>query len=500
MPQSFRTCLTVIITFTNLLHADALHVAASETGVTAATDFQWRMRTQTRVGNPAESRWQRDIREETWSAESTAFIVCDVWDKHHCLNAVRRLEEFAPRLNAVLQEARRRGAVIIHSPSDCMAANEGHPSRMRAQQTPTAAHVPPDTPHWCSRIPAEELAVYPIDQSDGGQDDDPTEHAAWAAELTALGRNPGMPWKAQSSLIEVDSQQDYISDRGDEVWNILESRGIRNVVLTGVHTNMCVLGRPFGLRQMVRNGRHVVLMRDMTDSMYNPQSWPYVDHFTGNDLIISHVERYVCPTVTSDQVLGGIPFRSKSDLRTDMDIMQIPTGSQTPESLKSQWSVVKLPGTWSDVIGSRIRPEAAGIWYRCTLRLSDTWLGGQDAAVTLIPPEHSHVSAWLNGNPLTATDTAAVKEPQKSTRLSATAIRFTLPASQIAMNDANLFVVQIQPRVADDQLMQPPVLSSGSSTFSLAGRWQVRQGDDASFSNIPLPSRFGTSTDIIFEP
>ena len=133
----------------------------------------------------------------------------------------------------------------------------------------------------------------------------PQEHAVWAAELTALGRNPAMPWKMQSSLIEIDSEHDFISDKGDEVWNILHSRRIQNVILVGVHTNMCVLGRPFGLRQMVRSGKNVVLMRDMTDCMYNPESWPYVDHFTGNDLIVSHVERFVCPTITSDQILGG---------------------------------------------------------------------------------------------------------------------------------------------------------------------------------------------------
>ena len=40
----------------------------------------------------------------------------------------------------------------------------------------------------------------------------------------------------------------------------------------GVHTNMCVLGRPFGLRQMAKNGKNVVLMRDMTDTMYNPRA------------------------------------------------------------------------------------------------------------------------------------------------------------------------------------------------------------------------------------
>ena len=35
---------------------------------------------------------------------------------------------------------------------------------------------------------------------------------------------------------------------------------------------MCVLGRPFGIRQMVHLGKNVALMRDMTDTMYNPET------------------------------------------------------------------------------------------------------------------------------------------------------------------------------------------------------------------------------------
>jgi hypothetical protein len=76
---------------------------------------------------------------------------------------------------------------------------------------------------------------------------------------------------------------------------------------------MCVLGRPFGLRQMAKNGRDVVLMRDMTDTMYNPARSPHVSHFAGTELMVEHVEKYVCPTITSDQVLGGAPFRFKGD-------------------------------------------------------------------------------------------------------------------------------------------------------------------------------------------
>ena len=57
-----------------------------------------------------------------------------------------------------------------------------------------------------------------------------------------------------------------------ENWNLLEARGIENVMILGVHTNMCVLGRPFGLRQMAHNGKNVVLVRDLTDTMYNSRS------------------------------------------------------------------------------------------------------------------------------------------------------------------------------------------------------------------------------------
>ncbi len=85
------------------------------------------------------------------------------------------------------------------------------------------------------------------------------------------------------------------------------------MLLVGVHTNMCVLGRPFGLRNMARNGKNVLLVRDLTDSMYNPASWPYVNHFRGTPLVVEHIEHRVCATTTSDQLLGGEPFRFKGD-------------------------------------------------------------------------------------------------------------------------------------------------------------------------------------------
>ena len=81
----------------------------------------------------------------------------------------------------------------------------------------------------------------------------------------------------------------------------------------GLHTNMCVLVRPFSIGQLVYEGQNVLLMRDMTDTMYNSRQRPFVSHFRGTDLIIEHIERYWCPTITSANFVDDRPFNFKAD-------------------------------------------------------------------------------------------------------------------------------------------------------------------------------------------
>lgn len=317
----------VAITLGLPLKSDVL--GAAETGPMELT-----LRSRTELPG-VEGVYRTVERVRTWAPEETAVIVCDMWDLHHGLNATRRGAELAPRMDEVLREARHRGATIIHAPSSCMAAYEGHPARNRAIQIPRSESLPPGISEWCDRIPAEEGGEYPIDQSDGGEDDDPAEHAAWAEKLASMGRDPRAPWSSQTSRIQIDSEHDFISDSGEEIWSILEDRAIDNVILLGVHTNMCVLGRPFGLRQMAKNGKNVVLMRDMTDTMYNPARPPYVSHYTGTDRIIEHIEKFVCPTITSNQLIGGEPFRFQDDRRPHVVFLVAEDEYETEQTLPS---------------------------------------------------------------------------------------------------------------------------------------------------------------------
>ena len=238
-----------------------------------------------------------------WEPKQTAMIICDMWNEHWCKGATRRVAELAPYMNEVVSKARNKGVLIIHAPSGTVKAYADHPARKRAQDAPQAANLPEGIDKWCNWISEKEKADYPIDQSDGGCDCEPT-----------CKQGPPWPWKSQIDTIEI-SDEDAISDSGVEIWNLLEQQGIKNVILMGVHTNMCVLGRPFGLRNMARFGKNVVLMRDLTDTMYNSKMRPVVNHFTGTDLIVEHIENYVCPTITSTVLTGRPQFCFKKDKR-----------------------------------------------------------------------------------------------------------------------------------------------------------------------------------------
>ena len=240
--------------------------------------------------------WEQVTNAAAWDAKATAVVICDMWDQHWCKAATARVAEMAPRMNQVVAELRRRGVLIIHCPSDTMKFYEGWPGRKLAQSAP-AAPVKKPLAGWCN-LDATKEPPLPIDDSDGGCDDSPQckEASPWRHEISTIKIRPG----------------DAITD-SVEAYNLMRQRGITNVIVMGVHQNMCVLGRPFSIRQMVYQGQNVVLMRDLTDSMYNHRRKPFVDHFTGNDLVTWHIEKYWCPTITSDQILGGHPFRFAAD-------------------------------------------------------------------------------------------------------------------------------------------------------------------------------------------
>ena len=271
--------------------------AAADAGGTLTVDVRYRGEIP-----DSDGAYRVFCERQQWAPGETAIIICDMWDRHWCQGATRRVGELGPVMDRVVSLARDRGVLIIHAPSGTVGHYESHPARRRAMHAPKAASLPAGIASWCHwKDETEKTVGYPIDHTDGGCDCRPP-------------CEQGSPWRRQVEAIGI-AEADAISDSGVEIWNLLEQRGIRNVILMGVHTNMCVLGRPFGLRNLAKAGKNVVLMRDLTDTMYNPRRRPEVSHFTGTDLVVEHVEKYVCPTITSTVLTGRPPFRFSNDRR-----------------------------------------------------------------------------------------------------------------------------------------------------------------------------------------
>jgi nicotinamidase-related amidase len=230
-------------------------------------------------------------RSVDWNVAETAIIVCDMWDDHHCKIAAQRVGVMAPRMNQVLTAARDRGVMIIFAPSETMNIYAGSPYRKRMEQA-RPAEPPVPIANRCDRDAASEPKTLPVDTKLDCDD----------CELGPVVRRHTRQ-HAGLDIIGFDG----ISDSGQEIYNFCEQLGIKNIVLMGVHTNYCILARPFGIRQQLKLGKNVVLARDLTDALYDPREPPYVSHARGTEIVVEHIETYLCPSILSVDLTRVVP-------------------------------------------------------------------------------------------------------------------------------------------------------------------------------------------------
>jgi len=242
-------------------------------------DLNLRTRVETFKGSGI---WDEVMIRKSFATWQTAILICDMWDKHWCRGATERVTAMAPVMNSVIEVARRNGVQIIHSPSETMGFYVNAPQRQRIVDMPCV-----NTPKSLEMPTPPSL---PIDDSDGGCD---TGEKPWFRA-----------WTRQHPAITIMGD-DVISDDGLQIYNFIRQRDIGNLIMMGVHTNMCILNRSFGIKQMTMWGIRCILVRDLTDSMYNPERSPHVDHEIGTELVIEYIEKYWCPSTTSDDLMAS---------------------------------------------------------------------------------------------------------------------------------------------------------------------------------------------------
>jgi nicotinamidase-related amidase len=255
-------------------------LAVTLTGTALAGDLRLPLRSRVEAFK-GSNVWEEVQFNATLPIPHTAVLICDMWDRHWCSGASQRVAALALKMAPVIEAARAAGVRIIHAPSETMEFYKDWPQR---QFMLRIAGIEPPVPLGLTDPPL------PIDDSGGGCDTGGAFYKAWTREIAAL------PMGAD----------DVISDDGPQIYSYLQQRGIRNLLVMGVHVNMCVLNRSFAIKKMTNWGIRCVLVRDLTDSMYNPKDRPYVEHDRGTELVVEHIERYWCPSAVSADLMQAI--------------------------------------------------------------------------------------------------------------------------------------------------------------------------------------------------
>ena len=230
--------------------------------------------------------WHEVGLQKSLPTEKTAVLICDMWDKHWCSGATQRVNALVLKMAPFLESARKQGIQIIHAPSETMDFYKDAPQRKRIL---AVGKIDPPAP---LSLPDPPL---PIDDKRGGCDTPDQFYKAWTREHPGLRIDPS----------------DVISDNGAEIYSFLRERDIRTLLVMGVHANMCILNRSFAIKRMTALGIRCILVRDLTDAMYNPQDPPNVSHDAGTQLVIEYIEKYWGPTTTSADFLRAFSHLPK---------------------------------------------------------------------------------------------------------------------------------------------------------------------------------------------
>ena len=150
------------------------------------------------------------------------------------------------------------------------------------------------------------------------------------------------------------------------------------------------------------------------------------------------------------------------------------SGAESPAVAPSGWRVVTLPGAQAEAApGSR-----SGVaWYRCFVKLPADW-AGKSVTLAVEAVDNAH-ETYLNG----AKVGGAGKFPPNYQNGVEAAGRYSLPADTLTFGGCSIVAIRVYDHVGRSGFKgAAPVIGTDKQHISLAGPWQFRTGDDASWS------------------
>jgi len=217
------------------------------------------------------------VRREKIDPKTVGVVIIDMWNWHWCKTNAARDASMLPRMNKCLEGARKLGMQILWCPTDVANNYVGTVQRERALAT-VRVPLPPSLDLACPH-------PYVGDCMCG--DDTCLQSQGW--------------YKMADAFVIGDS--DMIARGPQEIYSICKARGITRLFYMGINTNICVLDKPEGMRNMMNYGLQCALVSDLQDpqTQYEPAKGLTPDVW--NARIVAHFEKYLAPSLDFKHLL-----------------------------------------------------------------------------------------------------------------------------------------------------------------------------------------------------
>ncbi len=250
-------------------------LAGLAAGITRAAEIELTLQTR----DPATGKIV--LTAEKVDPKRVGVIAVDVWNFHWCKTATMRVDAFVPRMNKALEAARALGMMVMLCPSDVVDNYVGYPQR-EAVFALSKLPVPNVVNVTCPPVP------------DAG---------GCACGRERCGGNYG--WDGMHPALRI-GEADLMPDTQAEVYAICQKYGLTHLIYVGFHTQVCLLGKPMGLKAMKSAGLRCMLARDMTDAHpgYDPAR-----NFTpdlNTEQVVEHFEKHLAPTISFQAELAKL--------------------------------------------------------------------------------------------------------------------------------------------------------------------------------------------------
>jgi nicotinamidase-related amidase len=214
----------------------------------------------------------------------TALILVDVWQRHYIKDTQARAEMIInSRILPLLTSLRKAGIHIIHAPSPEIAVT--HPNWVRIQ---TREQVFPAPDEW---PPAEFLSSTGI-YKPFAMPYEPGEEIR--QKMPPLTFHPKVMPLAGEPVVA----------NGEELHQYCKRNKKLFFLYAGFNTNACIINRTYGTIRMRDRGYRIILIRDCTTGMESKETQPTMAQTKGT---ILNLEMFDCYTVTSDDLIAGLP-------------------------------------------------------------------------------------------------------------------------------------------------------------------------------------------------